>query len=256
MARVHSRPITGLLFSAALAGCQSPANYQPSTNLAFAARGEQSALYSRFSAATKPEIEFAEADAALDSVAREILREQAAWLVAHPETLVTLIAGAGPGDRDLAARRARATEAFLIDHGVHQSRIRLTIAGELAADRPLKMSNLVVTEVSGREDGSGFWLTASPFLASLAGDEPSSLTPLTSDGPSEPQTEDSPEPTASPFTPSGPTPLDEPSTPEEPQASDPPAPNEKPKRPNAGKGNGSEDGDPGNSAEHNKAGDE
>lgn len=80
--------------------------------------------------------------------------------------------------------------------------------------------------------------------------------------PSDPQTPSNPQPPADPQTPSGPQTPTDPQTPSDPQ---PPSGPTEPgpgkgkdhdKKPNAGRGNGDEGGDPGNSADHNQGGDE
>jgi hypothetical protein len=134
-------------------------------------------------------------------------------------------------------------EAALIDGGVDRSRIRLTIAAELAGDGELDLASAVLTEVveKKRRAPAAPVLPPVPVGAVVATATPTPAAPATS-------------PAAD--VPVGEVPVATAPEAEEPVAALPVAPNKKPKRPNAGKGNGGEETDPGNSALHNNAGDD
>lgn len=236
MARVPSRPLTGVCVSILLSGCQAQTTVTPETNLAFAAPGVVSSLTTSFAASSDPMTAFEPGKATLTEAARANLAAQAAWLTDHPEARVRLIGGADTGDSHLAAMRVHAVEASLLDAGIDRSRIRLTLSGQLQEREAEKtLANAVLTEVLEQR------LRDSQIVAAAA-PVPSPVAP-TSAAPTPPAP-----------TPAAPAPVAPPVT-EEP-VEEPIAPDKKPKRPNAGKGNGGEDADPGNSGANNNAGDD
>ena len=226
MARVPSRPLTGVCISVLLAGCQAGGDFDPKMNMAFAAPGAVTQLAMQFSTAADPKTVFAAGSFTLDDAARANLRAQAAWLIANPGAKVRLIAGGETGENHLAAMRVRAVEAVLIEAGVDRSRIRLAIAGEIGLEGKKRLAGIVLSEVA-----------APRTTAQLAGAAP---VPVAAEQVTPPVTAAPPS-----------------STPTADVEGDPePQPTERPRRMNAGKGNGDDGGDPGNSGLHNRAGDD
>jgi outer membrane protein OmpA-like peptidoglycan-associated protein len=181
---------------------------------------------------------------ALTSQAKAILDDQAEWIMGYPEIRFSVYGhtdkvGNTAYNDDLGMRRANRVVAYLVTKGIQADRLEALISyGE---DQPLIQTN--DRELANRRVTtavSGYFLAAAPGGAPNGATQPA--IPVT--------TVTYPDP-ATPVDPQ--TPVDDPQTP----ADDPEEPNNSGgKHPNSGRGNGDEDGDPGNAGGHNQGGDE
>ena len=106
------------------------------------------ALPPKFAEAANPRTTFSQGSIEVGPEAAANLDRQAAWLRAHPETGVILIASVGPERSDHARLRADAVRTALVLRGIAFARIRLTLVENIASDRTLGLTEMVLTEVS------------------------------------------------------------------------------------------------------------
>ena len=116
-------------------------------------------LSRRFSQEVMTTVNFAFNSAALDTGARDTLREQAAWIRQFPEVRFRVYGhtdkvGSDAYNRQLGLRRANAVVNFLVSHGISRSRLEAVVS--FGEQQPLivtqgreRRNRRTVTEVSG-----------------------------------------------------------------------------------------------------------
>lgn len=116
-------------------------------------------LTRKFAAEVPPKVNFAFNSAALDEEARAILRQQAAWIKAHPAVKFRVYGhtdkvGSEAYNRRLGKRRADAVVNYLISQGVPRSQLEgVASFGEtrpvVLTEGPSRANRRTVTEVIG-----------------------------------------------------------------------------------------------------------
>lgn len=250
-----ARIISVILTAAALTGCGSPSEITRAASVLQVPQAESLSVVARQFQNDAPHTIYFEFDEnALDAEAMARLDAQAAWIIDNANVKFRVY---GHADRvgspeyniDLGLRRATVAVAYLVAKGISQDRLEAMVS--LGEDAPAietenreRANRRVVTEVFG-------FVTPLPTNVARNGITTISIgDPVQTSGPD-----------GNGATPAGPTP----SGPAHPGPSDPnpsdPTPSDpsskgKDKTPNSGRGNGDEHGDPGNSQDRNKGGDE
>ena len=109
-------------------------------------------LSRRFVRETRDEIYFAAGETALDDSDRDILREQALWIIAHPEAYVSVTGYANDAEtteenKALGTLRAREAVTYLVLQGVDRARL-VALSSEDSSDRTGRASGRkVVTAI-------------------------------------------------------------------------------------------------------------
>jgi len=248
------RIVSVILTAAALTGCGAPSEISRSATVLQVPQAESLSVVSRqFQNDVPYTINFGFDEDRLDADAMARLDAQAIWIIDNTNVMFRVY---GHADRvgstdyniDLGLRRASTAVAYLVNKGISQERLEAMVS--FGEDAPLvetenreRANRRVVTEVFG-------------FIEALPGGVARDV--LTTISVGDPNPTDTPDPTGNPDPSDDPTPTDP--TPSDPTPSDPTPtsddPSKKGKNPNSGRGNGDEDGDPGNSEDHNNGGDE
>ncbi len=116
-------------------------------------------LNARFAEAVPTMVNFEFDSAALDETARQVLRQQAAWIKQWPEIRFSVfghtdLVGSDAYNRQLGLRRATAVVNYLVSQGISRSRLEAKVSfGKtqplIATSDPERRNRRTVTEVSG-----------------------------------------------------------------------------------------------------------
>ncbi|QEW21800.1 Minor outer membrane protein Omp16 [Marinibacterium anthonyi] len=160
----------GLCLALATAGCDYEAGHEidggtfgdasfNNEQIQTGARQYAETLNARFVAAVPTTITFAFDSASLDSTARGVLSQQAAWIRQFPEVRFrvygyTDAVGTAAYNKRLGLRRANASVAYLTSQGISRSRLEAVVSyGETNPAVPTsgreRLNRRAVTQVSG-----------------------------------------------------------------------------------------------------------
>lgn len=240
MVRTSSRVVSVMLAAAALTGCAAtPEASRSATSVQVPQSGSLSALSRAFQRETPEVIHFAFDSDKLSPEARAALDVQAKWILNHQNVKFRVYGhtdrvGSEEYNADLGLRRATRAVTYLVSKGISEERLEAMVSfGEdvpiVETENREVLNRRVVTEVFG------FVIPQATAKVDDDSDIRNLVRAVIEDDFQEPSDNTDPEPTSG-----GEEPTDSGSG----------------KNPNSGRGNGDEEGDPGESGGKNNGGDE